>query len=568
MTLPTKLRARVSPEAITKVTRIFNGTLDDVFNELFQNARRAGATTVAVTAEHLEEGCQITVTDDGLGIADPEALVSLGQSDWSDTCRACEDPAGMGFFSLAGLDTVVRSVSATSAFSLAIAGDAWTGEADIDVAGWDGPRGTSVAFCFAPPRDGKLQRCVEAAARHFPLPVTLNGEVLKHVDFLGGAHAIIEREGYRLGVFRNRYSNHGDTVNFHGVTLRHVFSQVKEIHHAQWSVHVDVVDAPELVLVLPARKEIYHNAGLRRLEMLCREAMYETIIAEPFHRLSHASWLEANLFFDAVPEAIAQLPPWCPSLARDSYRDVPDFTAIETNAALYDNTDCLDSVNFGRALAFSRNGRDGDVHRLDGPAPLTFYEPIKPFIGYSWYDRLACYVRTGERLSDDNGNEAPCGPDPCTWRPDTITLELSDQFGRGLDLRTDFALLESDDAWSDADTVQIALTRNARIEVGDLIDLITDGVFSPSGDSDADSYDTQETRFRYDATARAHAILENDDAATLAVIRMVFADRIAWRIPAGRTLHLTWSMDRKALVLLPEPDVQTPTTGATGAPLT
>lgn len=40
MTLPTKLRARVSPEAITKVSRIFNGTLDDVFNELFQNARR------------------------------------------------------------------------------------------------------------------------------------------------------------------------------------------------------------------------------------------------------------------------------------------------------------------------------------------------------------------------------------------------------------------------------------------------------------------------------------------------------------------------------------------------
>jgi hypothetical protein len=171
-------------------------------------------------------------------------------------------------------------------------------------------------------------------------------------------------------------------------------------------------------------------------------------------------------------------------------------------------------------------------------------------------------------LSDADGNDTPCGPDPCTWRPDTITLELSDQFGGGLDLRTDFALLESDDAWSDADTVRIALTRNARIDVGDLIDLIIDGVFSPSGDSDADSYDTQETRFRYDARARAHAILENDDAAVLAVIRMVFSDRVAWRIPAGRTLHLTWSMERKDLALLPEPDVQTPATAATAAPLT
>lgn len=37
---------------------------------------------------------------------------------------------------------------------------------------------------------------------------------------------------------------------------------VKEVHHTQWSVQVDVIDAPDLVLVLPARKEIYRNAAL------------------------------------------------------------------------------------------------------------------------------------------------------------------------------------------------------------------------------------------------------------------------------------------------------------------
>ena len=132
-----KLRARVSPHAISKVTRIFNGTLDDIFAELFQNARRAGATRVAVTAEHLDDACLITVDDDGAGIADPIDLVSLGQSDWPGECRSREDPAGMGFFSLAGLDTVVSSTSAVGSFSLGIAGDAWTGEADIDVLLWD-----------------------------------------------------------------------------------------------------------------------------------------------------------------------------------------------------------------------------------------------------------------------------------------------------------------------------------------------------------------------------------------------------------------------------------------------
>ena len=59
MNTATKLRARVSPEAISKVTRIFNGSLDDIFNELLQNSRRAGANMIAISALHLEETCVI-----------------------------------------------------------------------------------------------------------------------------------------------------------------------------------------------------------------------------------------------------------------------------------------------------------------------------------------------------------------------------------------------------------------------------------------------------------------------------------------------------------------------------
>lgn len=41
---PTTIRPSVSPEVINKVTRLFNGSLDDLVNEMLQNARRAGAT--------------------------------------------------------------------------------------------------------------------------------------------------------------------------------------------------------------------------------------------------------------------------------------------------------------------------------------------------------------------------------------------------------------------------------------------------------------------------------------------------------------------------------------------
>ncbi|NLR72087.1 sensor histidine kinase [Novosphingobium sp. ERN07] len=547
MTMITKLRARVSPEAISKVTRIFNGTLDDIFNELFQNARRAGAGRITVTADHAADACLITVSDDGAGIADPVDLISLGASDWPDERRAREDPAGMGFFSLAGLDTVVSSRSADGAFSLAIKGDAWTGEADIDVLSYDGPRGTTIAFRFDPQPDGKLERCVEAAARFLPLAVSYNGKDLARADFLADAHKVIEREGFRIGVFRDRHSPHVATLNFHGVTLKHAFPVVKEVHHTQWSVQVDVIDAPELVLVLPARKEIYRNAALDRLVALCREAIFSVIREEPFHRLGFENWIEASLHHDDFPQAARQLPLWYPTLARDSYREVPRFADLEPGAAIYDDTDSFDAVTFGRAL---RRSNGGELHRLGGPEPRAFYEPITNFIGYTWYDALAAFVRTGERYTFDGGAPAD-ETDAVTLRPDAITIELTDQHDRRLDLETDFAILDDPDSWGDPDCARIALTRTTALGPDDLTDLIIDAVFSPSDDSDADSYDTQETRFRHDAAVRAHAILEGEDAAILAGIRMAFADRVAWRIPHGRTLRLSWSSAASGLSLDP-----------------
>jgi len=545
MTALTKLRARVSPQAISKVTRIFNGTLDDIFNELFQNARRAGAMHVAVTAEHLEDARLITVVDDGVGIADPVDLVSLGQSDWPGECRAREDPAGMGFFSLAGLDTVVSSTSAAGAFSLAIAGDAWTGEADIDVLPWDGARGTTIAFHFPPGPDGKLERTIEAAARFFPLPVTYNGKDLARADFLADAYRVIERDGFRIGVFRDRHSPHVATLNFHGVTLKHAFPVVKEVHHTQWSVQVDIVDAPDLVLVLPARKEVYRNAALDHLVELCRRAIFSVIYAEPLHRLSFENWLEARFYCEDFPPAARQLPLWWPTLARDDYREVPRFADLEPGAAIYDDTDSFDAVTFGRAL---RHSAADEPHKLAGPEPLAFYEPIAKFIGYPWYDAIRCFVRTGECFTHDGGAPAE-GDEALTLRPDAIRLELTDQHGRRLDIETDFAIQESDDSWGDPDNARIALTQSSQLCPDDLTDLIIDAVFSPSDDSDADSYDTQETRFRHDAAVRAHAILEGEDAAIIAGIRMAFADRIAWRIPHGRTLRLTWSREGSHLQL-------------------
>lgn len=548
----TTLRARVSPEAISKVTRIFNGTLDDILNELLQNARRAGASAVAITAEHLDDACIITVADDGAGIADPADLVSLGQSDWSDECRVREDPAGMGFFSLAGLDTVVSSCSETSAFTLAISGPAWTGGADIAVLPWLGPRGTRIAFHFPPQGEGKLDRTIQSAARHYPLVVTLNGAVLPSTDFLAGAEAVIEREGYRIGVFRNAYSEHVDTINFHGLTLRHKLPTVREVHHTHWSAKVDIVDAPELVLVLPARKEVFRNAALDRLIDLCREAIFSVVLQQPFHRLSFEDWALAQTFDPRFPEAARELPPWVQVCARDDYREVPKYMAIGSDAAIYTDDDACSSVTFARLLAFTQGESTGlEPHCISALRPLAFFTSVRQFAGYRWYDALPRFTRAAEAMLDADGKGTSHRADLPTIRPERIVLTFADQHGAELELATDFLIEEDDASWSDPDCVRIALTRGSKLDPGDLTELIIDAVFSPSDDSDADSYDTQETRFRHDAAVRAHDILEGADAATLAGIRMAFGDRIAWRIPHGRTLQLTWSSDCVSLNLSP-----------------
>lgn len=96
MPLPQTLRATVSPDMIDMVGRLFNGGPVDVVNELLQNARRAGATRIDIDILSEEGHERLRIRDDGRGISDPRAVLPLGQSDWTESIRVSEDPAGMG----------------------------------------------------------------------------------------------------------------------------------------------------------------------------------------------------------------------------------------------------------------------------------------------------------------------------------------------------------------------------------------------------------------------------------------------------------------------------------------
>src|SRR3546814_2432944 len=114
------------------------------------------------------------------------------------------------------------------------------------------------------------------AARYGPLPCQLNGQYLPREDWLKGAETIVEQDGVRIGIYRNYLHRHfSPSINFHGVTVASLLPTVAE-KDRHWAAKIDIVDAPELQLVLPARKEMVENGALQSLREAIRLRAEET----------------------------------------------------------------------------------------------------------------------------------------------------------------------------------------------------------------------------------------------------------------------------------------------------
>ena len=265
--LPERISARVHDGALRRVTRMYAAGLADVFTETLQNSRRAGATRVRVTIDASEDtpgALSVTLTDDGAGIADPAVLLSFGENGWSEDLVRCEDAAGMGFLSLArrGCTVASRPRTASSetapAWRVDLTPSHFLGEEEVAVVlGADAPRphGTAVRFDADEAREA-IRRAIENAARHYPLPVTLDGETIPRRAFLDGAVHAESWRGLAFGVLtgRSRYRDEPD-LNFHGLIIPVRLPTVHPVDGPAWSVRADVGNCPELELVLPARKE-------------------------------------------------------------------------------------------------------------------------------------------------------------------------------------------------------------------------------------------------------------------------------------------------------------------------
>lgn len=549
MTFPSTIRPAVGQSLISKVSRLFNGTLADAVHEIFQNSRRAGASAIYVAVYNLPSGTALSIYDDGRGIADPASLLTLGDSGWRPDIQHREDPAGMGMFSLAGRDVEVRSWSraAGRGWAVHIPADGWEGERALDIAPSGIVRGTEIQIMLPSAWEDQLKTPLAAAARFFPLPVHFEGTELARADFLADATRIEEWEGCRIGIFHN--ASHEDAqaprINFHGLTVPCRLPVVSEVGQLfKWRVRVDIVDAPALQLVLPARKEMVENEALARLRVAAETAIYRTIACEDSHRLPHTDWGRASELGIALPEAAAMLHAWSPVTADNFGR--PAGAEIRSGAMLL-MPDQEADIEQGLALAL----------RKHSPLDARPVRAEPAFAGYRWYDALprldACSFsaeRDGILYRYGQDMALPC--DVASGGVDALCVEIAitpsaDPSADAEIYSLPLPMLACNNDTYSLDEAIILFDRHADVQPGALADLIFASLFCASDDGDNDSWETQSTNFEWRAGDIANTLLLGEDEALLARLRQAIREHVQWIIPQGHSLTLT--VDPKSVTL-------------------
>lgn len=542
MNFPTTINAMVSPSLLMKISRFTDGGVLAVLTELIQNSRRAGAKRIDIAQVDTERGLILRIRDDGCGIADPATFLALGDSGWNENIARSEDPAGMGVFSLAGQHVAVRSHAAELgvAWQVAIPQQAWESGMPLDVIPSSLAKGTEIEIDLPEAWARQLEQAVKSAARFCPVPIWFGGDRQPHEDFLREAEWIEDWHGCRIGVFADKYDLHREQprINFHGLTVSCRLPFVSDADRGRgWYAKVDIIDAPQLQLVLPARKEMVQGAALDALREACEAAIFRTIAREGHHRLSYERWLRAKALGVFLPESAPWLHEWTPRTAQTDSILLGGRVAGEPMILMPAHPSHIEQC-VARAIASGL------------PLGATPVHPIDEFAGYRWYDDLPRVLGCSFRIERGEGDifdyaaDGEVPPSLVSGQVDAIAVEVAMRTTYDLDVPVEILSLPADvliipgDCPADLDDIAILLSPGCAITPGELASLLEAACFYPNEDCDADSYHTQQAAFEMQARFAANMLLLGEDAAVLERVREAMREHVAWLIPKDRAIRM------------------------------
>ena len=511
------IKARIHDAAIDKVAQFFDAGSTTVMQELFQNARRSGATRIEITEP---DESTITIRDDRHGIADPQCVLDFGRSEWKALDH--ENPAGMGFFALARYRIAIKSRPAgePTTWHAELGAEHFAGKESADIVrsprNPEAPDGTTITITHEPRQDFNSSQ----AALYFPLPVTHNGTSLRRESFLADAVARTSFEGVEIGVFQNRRPT-ARNLNFHGVTARSKAVILRTDPKPWgggtcWSVGYDVTHSPHLELVLPTRESIVQNEFSKRLDEAAVRFLFETVRAlRPKAFVSYRDWTRAKAAGVIFTEPKPKLEEWqpCTNSGGTPAGQLPPATwKVGPNALVLvgDEITAADAIPLYRALQAS--------------GMKNIFRAHQEWTGYAWYDAIPKItdVRilvesdgtttdlTELRESGADGEQAQMLKE--NSRPDGVTFEMTTTSPDG---RTETIRVPGDIAFgqtygeSNGEIPAVLLTKGSGMSSCDLEEMIVNSYFWGSDEAEADSWETQLDRFRSEARVAAISIIES-----------------------------------------------------------
>ena len=527
------IHARVDDNAIERVTRFFNARLGSILGELFQNARRAGATEIDVRTTMTG----IEVSDNGHGIAEPSVVLAFGRSEWDGLDQ--EDPAGMGCYSLARHTATITSRTADQpkAWRATLKPCHYRGEksATVLMVEEETAVGTRVAVQSDEPHPDEL---AQTAARFLPVPVRINGKPARQIPFLeqwdiaGVDHHNDVSFAVRTGMHRGTPCLR---VNFHG----HIVDDNTRVPNVvaiakDWYAEVDVHACPGLELVLPARREVVQNPFLKTLLDRMRTAIYREMAAQsPPIAVPYWTWEEAQEAGIPLPVSPARLSYWraAPADWTGTWTE-PEPQAIGPVPA----DAIIVSAELGhgaQAMLQHAVGETGIADRLVGED--------KRYKGFPWYDELPRLTSIAVEIQE-NGTVTSLDSGPNESRQvDAIwlvaTVEQPDQKESSWRIGTDAAIGSMEP--TNVDTAGIVLQRGFQSDIVDIEDMVERGLFEPNEDYD-ESTTTQNSEFRKDLQIEMAKALGGAEAATEKALRQAL-NSTTIQIPSGRQAKLTIS---------------------------
>ena len=290
-----EVQIQVNSKAIlSRVDRMFDASTKSILLELWQNARRAGATKIITKIQ----GDTLTIFNDGNPIQDMQDLFSLGESGWKDELIQSEDPAGSGFFICSLFDEVnISTIRDDVRYDLTTGKDALmdigttipvkTTKTDLLL-----PYETVTAISL---KGDKVLNMTEThmkdAAKYFNVPITLIKEsqdkkedyIIEHTQIYTQLQVsdLIRKLGTYNGVDfyldKSRLTveyGRASQANFHGHTfnITEHASALDKITSSNYSpyyniplIYMNVTGKSDLRMVLPARHSVVQNEALLQL---------------------------------------------------------------------------------------------------------------------------------------------------------------------------------------------------------------------------------------------------------------------------------------------------------------